>query len=151
MKSHRNRPRRLAVTIAQLVLPSSLWAQDVVARHEPPPIESGRTLRVNGFEMYYEDVGEGPPLLLLHRYGSCGEIWQPHRERLARERRLIIPDLRGHGRSSDAAGPFRHHEAARDIIALLDALGVASTEAIGISSGGMTLIHLATLQPERAR
>ena len=129
------------------ILPASARAQP-----SPEPVASvpsGRTLTVNGVELYYEEVGRGAPLLLLHRYGACGSIWEPHRDRLAQHRRLIIPDLRGHGRSGDGGAPFRHRDAALDLFALLDALGVDRFEAMGISSGGMTLLHMATQQPDR--
>jgi pimeloyl-ACP methyl ester carboxylesterase len=106
-------------------------------------------MRVNGVDLYYEEIGQGPALLLLHRYGACGAIWQPHRERLGEHRRLIIPDLPGHGRSTNPDGPFRHSQAARDLFALLDSLDIDEIEAMGISSGGMTLLHMATQQPER--
>ena len=129
------------------VVPVSARAQSATSgTGEAPP---GRTLTVNGTQVYYEEDGRGRPLLLLHRFGGCGATWQPHRERLAEHRRLIIPDLRGHGRSSEGGVPFRHGDAARDMFALLDALGIDRVEAMGISSGGMTLLHMATQQPER--
>ena len=94
-------------------------------------------------------VGEGPPLLLLHYFGGCAESWRPHVEGLARHYRLVIPDLRGHGRSTNPSGAFTHRQAARDVAAVLDDLGLDRVRAIGMSSGGMTLLHLATAQPER--
>jgi pimeloyl-ACP methyl ester carboxylesterase len=108
-----------------------------------------RTLPINGIKMHYQILGEGPPLVLLHWFGACGAIWQPHLDRLSRHYRLIVPDLRGHGRSSNPAGEFTHRQAAHDIFALLDHLGIQRFKAMGISSGGMTLIHMATQQPGR--
>ena len=109
----------------------------------------GRLLTVNGQEIYYEEEGDGPPLLLLHYFGGCSQVWEPHRRQLAETHRLIIPDLRGHGRSTNPTGEFTHGDAARDMFGLLDALGVDAFQAVGMSSGGMTLIHMATQQPER--
>ena len=110
---------------------------------------SGRTASVNGIEMYYEERGAGEPLVLLHGFGGCGLHWQPFAARLAEHFRLIVPDLRGHGRSTNPAGVFTHRQAAEDVFALLDHLKIARFRAMGISTGGMTLLHMATRQPAR--
>jgi len=118
-----------------------------VAQGPAPP--GGRTVRVNDIEMYYEERGAGEPLVLMHGFGSCGKRWQPFAARLAEHFRLIIPDLRGHGRSTNPAGVFTHRQAAADVFALLDQLGVTRFRAMGTSTGGMTLLHMATRQPSR--
>ena len=105
---------------------------------------------MNGVQIYYEAAGEGPPLLLLHYFGGCPQSWQPHTEQFAQHYRLIIPDLREHGRSTNPSGQFTHRQAALDVFALLDELGIERVRAMGMSSGGMTLLHVATQQPERA-
>ena len=134
------RPRlyRLAVLLA-------LWAPPL-ALAQPP---SSHAVEVEGATIAYDVVGEGPPLLLLHYFGGCAESWRPHIADLARHYRLILPDLRGHGRSTNAAGAFTHRQAARDVAAVLDDLGLESVRAVGLSSGGMTLLHLATERPDR--
>lgn len=109
----------------------------------------GRTVPVNGVELYLEELGQGPPLLLLHEFGGCGDSWRPHVAELARNYRLIVPDLPGHGHSSNRVGGAWHRQAAHDVFALLDSLGVRRVRAIGMSSGGMTLLHMATSRPER--
>lgn len=119
-----------------------------VPAHSQEVAES-RSLNVNGISLAYRTVGSGEPLLLLHYFGGCGDVWQPFVDRLARDYRLIIPDLRGHGRSTDGSRTFTHRQAADDILELLDSLGVDRVRAIGMSSGGMTLLHMATRQPDR--
>ncbi len=111
--------------------------------------QEGHKLSINGTQIYYEVRGDGPPLLLLHYFGNCGQAWQPFMDRLARHYRLIIPDMRGHGRSTNPSGQFTHRQSALDMFALLDQLGIQRFKAMGMSSGGMTLIHMATQQPER--
>ena len=133
-----NRPlHRIAALVA-------LWA---LAAH--PALAQSSTVDVDGATIAYDVVGEGPPLLLLHYFGGCAESWRPHVADLARHYRLVIPDLRGHGRSTNEAGTFTHRQAARDVAAVLDDLGLDRVRAMGMSSGGMTLLHLATEQPER--
>lgn len=104
---------------------------------------------INGFRMHYELHGEGPPLVLLHGFTASGTVWEPFVDDLARHYRLIIPDLRGHGRSSKLTGAFTHRQSAADVFALLDHLKIETFRAMGISTGGMTLLHMATRQPGR--
>jgi len=110
---------------------------------------ASRRVRVNDIEMAYEVRGSGDPLLLLHGFFGCGDNWDPFVARLSERYRLIIPDLREHGRSTNPRKVYTHEQSAKDIAALLDSLGLRRVRALGISSGGMTLLHLATQQPER--
>jgi pimeloyl-ACP methyl ester carboxylesterase len=112
-----------------------------------PP--QGHMASVNGMEMYYELHGEGPPLVLLHNFTGCTQVWQPFVADFAEEYRLILVDLRGHGRSTNPSSQFTHQQFALDVFALLDHLGLDTFRAMGVSSGGMTLIHMATQQPAR--
>jgi pimeloyl-ACP methyl ester carboxylesterase len=109
----------------------------------------GHGVHVNDIDLYYEELGAGKPLVLLHGFGGCGQAWQPFTEQLAKHHRLIIVDLRGHGHSTNPGNTFTHRQAASDVLALLDSLGIEQFEAMGISSGGMTLLHMATRQPAR--
>jgi pimeloyl-ACP methyl ester carboxylesterase len=104
---------------------------------------------VNGIELYYEIHGEGPPLLLIHGFQGSGQAWTPVLDAFAKHYKVVLPDMRGHGRSSNPAGVFTHRQSALDMFALLDSLGIKSFKAMGISSGGMTLLHMATQQPSR--
>src|SRR5205814_2766849 len=62
---------------------------------------------------------------------------------------LIVPDLRGHGRSTNPSREFTFAQFARDAFALLDHLEVQRVKAIGVSAGAKTLLHMATQQPDR--
>ena len=117
---------------------------------KPPP---GRIETLNGIQLYFEVHGAGEPLILLHGFSGSSQDWSmvglvadwsPNFQ-------LIIPDLRGHGRSSTLSKPFRHHDAAEDMLALLDHLGVGAFKGVGISAGGNVLLHLATKQPQRVK
>jgi pimeloyl-ACP methyl ester carboxylesterase len=108
-----------------------------------------QSARVNDITMAYQVIGTGEPLLLLHGFGGCGRAWEPFVEALAKQYRLIIPDLRGHGSSTNPKGTFTHRQSADDVLALLDQLGLSRVRAMGISTGGMTLLHVATKSPER--
>lgn len=112
-------------------------------------VNAYQTLPVNGITMAYRDIGKGPALVLLHGFGGTGEAWNPFIEELSVDYRLIIPDLRGHGRSVNPSGHFTHRELALDVFGLLDQLGIDSVSAIGSSMGAMTLLHAATQQRDR--
>lgn len=107
-------------------------------------------VRTNGVELEYQVSGSGEPLLLLHGFGSCiDDSWGALIPELAKSHRVIAVNMRGHGRSTPLTSRFTHGQSAEDIKGLLDALGVQKVRAIGYSSGGMTLLHLATRYPDR--
>jgi pimeloyl-ACP methyl ester carboxylesterase len=88
------------------------------------------------------------PLVLLHGFFGAAADWTPHLARFG-PGRVVVPDLRGHGRSTSPPGPFRHADAAGDVLALLDALGIERCRGVGLSGGGNVFLHLATRAPER--
>lgn len=112
----------------------------------PPP---GKTEIVDGISFYCEVHGHGVPLLLLHGFSGSGQDWLPTLPLWGDGFQLVVPDLRGHGRSGTLSRPFRHDQAAGDVLALLDRLGVGAVCAVGISAGANVMLHLATRQPSR--
>jgi len=112
-------------------------------------IARGHCVQIGNMEMYYEEYGAGKAMLLLHGFGGCSQNWHPFTDRLSEHYRLIVVDLRGHGHSSNPENTFTHREAANDVFLLLEKLGVDRFSAMGMSTGEMTLLHMATSQPER--
>lgn len=106
---------------------------------------------INGFEMYYETLGEGEPLLLVHAGLATVRMWDPFVEELAKHNRLIIPDLRGHGRSTNPSGELSFRQCAKDVLALMDHLKIEQASGVGASMGAMTLLHMSVMQPERIK
>src|SRR5262249_24649035 len=109
----------------------------------------GRTVPINGMQMYYEIRGEGEPLVLLHGGTGIGSDWELIFKDPPNGYRLVVPDLRGHGRSTNPSMKFTFRQSALDVFALLDHLGVDRFKAIGMSMGAKTLLHMATQQPGR--
>jgi len=91
------------------------------------------------------------PLVLLHGFSGQAADWRHvlDVDALAGTRRVIASDARDHGRSAATAAPFTHRDCARDLLALLDHLGLDRVQAIGMSMGGNTLLHAATIAPDR--
>jgi pimeloyl-ACP methyl ester carboxylesterase len=107
------------------------------------------TLEVNGIDLHYEITGAGNDLLLLHSGTRTTRMWDGFVERFSKDHRLIAVDLRGHGGSTNPDGVWSTRQFASDVLALLDHLGVTRCTAIGASAGAMTLLHIATREPER--
>ena len=109
----------------------------------------GHSIQISNIEIYYEEYGVGKPLLLLHGFGGCSQNWHPFIDKLSEHFRLIVADLRGHGYSTNPENKFTHREAANDMFLLLEKLGINQFSAMGMSTGAMTLLHMATSQPSR--
>ncbi|MDR7086352.1 pimeloyl-ACP methyl ester carboxylesterase [Aeromicrobium panaciterrae] len=105
------------------------------------------TATVNGVELYYEERGSGPPLLLMHGTGAYADLWNPVLDGLARTYRVIAYDRRGFGRSSSAPRQGLAAQA-KDAVALLKALGAAPAAVVGWSGGGVVALDLAASAPE---
>jgi bile acid-coenzyme A ligase len=102
-----------------------------------------------GVKLHLEDHGgSGPPLLLLHGLGSSGEDWALMVDELSRSYRVLVPDVRGHGRSEKPAGTYTVPLFAGDIAALCGALGLTRVHVAGISMGGMIGFQLAVDRPD---
>jgi pimeloyl-ACP methyl ester carboxylesterase len=116
-----------------------------------PTQSRGQIETVNGVQLYFEINGSGEPLVLLHGFSGSSQDWMASTTEWGDQFQLIVPDLRGHGRSSIPSKPFRHEEAATDMLALLDHLGIGSCKGLGVSAGGNVLLHMATKEPERVK
>jgi 3-oxoadipate enol-lactonase len=92
---------------------------------------------------------DGPTVLLAGSLGSSLAMWSPQLRRLTRRARVIRFDHRGHGGSSVPPGPYTVDDLGRDVIALLDHLGVARAHYAGLSLGGMVGMWLAAHASER--
>lgn len=92
-----------------------------------------------------------PPLVLLHSLGTSLHVWDQQAAALADRFRVIRPDLRGHGLTSVTPGPYSLEGLAGDVLASLDALGVARAHVAGLSIGGAVAQAAAARAPGRVR
>lgn len=99
----------------------------------------------------HDDGGDRPPLLLLHGGLGNSESWNGFREFLGDRYRLVMFDRRGHGRTADTPAEFHHASMADETAAVIEALGLAPVDVVGISDGGAVLLHLARNRPELLR
>jgi pimeloyl-ACP methyl ester carboxylesterase len=108
-------------------------------------------IRVRDLEMYYEAHGrsDAEPLVLLHGFTGTGyETFGAFFDQLGTYYRLFVPDMRGHGRTTNPSSEILHAELAQDTAAFATALGLDRAHFCGHSSGGMHLLFLARGHPE---
>lgn len=100
-------------------------------------------------DLYFTERGSGPPLLLVHGLMVTGEMFEPVIDQFAARHRVIVPDLRGHGRSRGLPPPYTAAQLASDLSRLLDHLGVDSAAVLGYSQGGAIAQQLVLDDPTR--
>jgi 3-oxoadipate enol-lactonase len=104
-----------------------------------------------GTKIYWEEQGQGPPVLLIMGLGWVSYLWHRTRPVLATRYRTITFDNRGVGRSDVPPGPYSIALMASDAAAVLDASGVESAHLYGVSMGGMIAQEFALQYPKRVR
>src|SRR5215212_2886942 len=95
------------------------------------------TVTVNDVELYYEEHGNGDPLLLVMGLAADSTAWLFQLPAFSERYRTIVFDNRGVGRSAKPAGPYTIHQMADDAAALLGELGIDRAHVVGVSMGGM--------------
>ena len=107
--------------------------------------------KVGDIQLYYEEHGQGEPLLLIMGLGASTLSWSEQIPTFGREFRVIAFDNRGAGRSDKPAVPYSIALFADDTAGLLDALGIDSAHVYGQSMGGFIAQELALRHPQRVR
>lgn len=110
------------------------------------------SIMVGDMSMYYVEAGQpdGAPLVLLHGFNGTGAAWEPQLDAFGASFHLIIPDLRGHGRTDNPSGfaAMNHRQFGRDIVGFCQALGVHRAAFCGESTGSMLQLSLALFAPD---
>ena len=99
--------------------------------------------------LYYEECGEGPPLLLVPGLSGLGSFWASQVEAFSRDFRVIVHDHRGTGASTHSRIRYSVEQIADDVLRLMDALGVESAHFAGHSTGGAIGQVIAQDHPQR--
>lgn len=100
-------------------------------------------------QLYYEEYGEGPPLLLVAGLGGVGSYWRPQLEAFIPHYRVIIHDHRGTGQSTRSEISYSLDQMSADVLALMDHLKLDSAHLVGHSTGGAIGQTLAITAPQR--
>jgi pimeloyl-ACP methyl ester carboxylesterase len=110
---------------------------------------TGQYAEVNGINLYFETIGTGRPLILLHGGLGSSEMFGPSLPTLAERHQIIAVDLQGHGRTADIDRPIDIRLMAEDIAALIDHLGLDKPDVVGYSLGGGVAFFTAVKYPEK--
>lgn len=106
--------------------------------------------RVNGRLLWFEDTGgNGPPVIFSHGFLMDREMFAANIEALVPAYRCVSWDQRGFGRTGAVDAPFTYWDSARDLLGLLDHLGIERAALVGMSQGGFISMRAALLAPDR--
>jgi 3-oxoadipate enol-lactonase len=117
----------------------------------PEELTMGRHVRAGTLDVWVEEVGSGPEVLLIGGLGDTVESWQSQLDGLRDRYRLIAFDNRGAGRTAMPEGPLTVPAMADDAAAVLDAVGIRSAHVAGFSGGSIIGQELALRHPGRVR
>jgi len=143
-------------SLVSLLMTTSLF---VTAAHaqQPKPIpygdnpSAGKFYDINGFKMYTEVYGSGPPLLMIHGNNGSMSAFAQNVPYFAARYTVILADSRSQGKSLDPNHPLTFERMADDFAALLDAMHIDSAYVIGWSDGGINALLLAMRHPEKVK
>lgn len=137
--------------LAGLLAAASLMAAPAMAAGIPAYPAGFRTsdIQVGDATIHVRTGGSGPAVVLLHGFGDTGDMWAPLAARLAADHTVVVPDLRGMGRSSRPVGGYDKKSQAGDIRAVLAKLGVEKSAVVGHDIGTMVAYAYAARYPER--
>ena len=103
--------------------------------------------------LYYEEVGQGTPILFVHEFASDHRGWEPQMRAFGQRHRCIAYSARGYTPSDVPADPntYSYRHVMRDAVAVLDHLKIDKAHLVGLSMGGYTSLQVTLNHPERVR
>jgi len=122
------------------------------AQAQPKPYPSGfkvEEIPTQGATLHVRVGGSGPAVVLIHGFGDTGDMWAPLAIALARDHRVVVPDLRGMGLSSIPQGGYDKKTQAGDIRSVLDKLGIEKADIVGHDIGTMVAYAYAARYPQQ--
>src|SRR6266404_3956012 len=119
---------------AQFVFPANFHIQDI---------------QTDGATIHVRVGGQGPAVVLLHGFGFTGDMWAPLAAELARDHRVVVPDLPGMGLSSHPAGCYDKKTQAADIRSVLTELGIDRAAVVGHDIGATVAYAYAARYPDK--
>lgn len=148
-------PRRLRARLPTALLGAALYAALSAgsAGAAEPAMPAGFKTRTvvtqDGTSIFVRSGGSGPAVVLIHGFGDTGDMWGPLARDLAKTHTVIVPDLRGMGRSSKAPGGYDKKSQAGDIRTVVTELGQDRAAVVGHDIGTMVAYAYAASHPDK--
>jgi pimeloyl-ACP methyl ester carboxylesterase len=108
-------------------------------------------VRLGDVRTWYDERGDGAPLVLIHPGGADARGWAPNLDALAARFHVFTPERRGHGRTADVEGPITYALMAQDTIAFLERVVGGPAHLVGMSAGASVALLVALRRPELVR
>src|SRR5215471_18711770 len=115
----------------------------------PSSYQSATISNPEGADIFVRWAGKGPVVVLIHGYAENSDSWAPLAADLVKDHTVVVPDLRGIGRSSKPAGGYDKKTQARDIRAVVTALGYDKTSVVAHDIGNMVAYAYAATHPDK--
>jgi pimeloyl-ACP methyl ester carboxylesterase len=105
----------------------------------------------DGTKLYYEEAGSGTPVVFVHEFAGDYRTWEPQMRAFSRSHRCVTFSARGYPPSDVPSDPSRYGQdiARADVVAIMDALGIAKAHVVGHSMGAYTALHVGIRHRER--
>jgi pimeloyl-ACP methyl ester carboxylesterase len=110
--------------------------------------QTGSFVNANGINMYHESFGSGKSVIFLHGSMGTGRVWKPYISILSNDFNIILPDVRGHGKTENPDKAIDLHSIADGIVALIEALKLEKPILCGWSMGGNVSLDVAIRYPD---
>lgn len=133
----------ILLTVSFLFGPNNSWAQ--IKLGEPSYAKAEQA------NIAYWEIGEGDPILLVHGFLGRATSWSNYIDEMSKKNKLILVDLRDHGFSTNEKNVYTNIDAASDMIAVLDEIGIDSVDAVGFSAGAIAVLNMAVSFPQRLK
>lgn len=106
----------------------------------------------DGVKLYYEEAGEGVPVIFVHEFAGDMRAWEPQMRHFGRRYHVVSYNARGYPPSDvPPAGSYSQDLARDDILAVMDAVGADKAHVVGLSMGGFAALHFGMEHGARAR
>ena len=113
-------------------------------------LRNDRYISANGINIYYQEGGTGPSLILLHGGIDTHKFWNPFIPKFSEHFRVITPDSRGHGRTINTADKLGYKLMADDLAAFIQELNLERPHIFGYSDGGQAALDFGMHYPDMA-
>jgi pimeloyl-ACP methyl ester carboxylesterase len=139
--------------MVRLILAVMMFATSAGLSYSQPSLPSSYQSKTisspEGADIFVRWAGKGPVVVLIHGYAENSDSWAPLAADLVKDHTVVVPDLRGIGRSSKPAGGYEKKTQAKDIRAVVTGLGFDRTSVVAHDIGNMVAYAYAALYPDK--